>query len=530
MNIKRKIWSLPVAAVLIFMIGIAVNYVFSSSTSTLLDRVHEIDYPFLDNTQQLISELKGIQENLKNAVTANDRQGLAMAAEKAANFRKNLAALAAIPGKQKEAEEIGKKFDDYYQAASDAAAIMLGEKSGDIGAAAGKMQTALEALNTALNSARELAAGEFDAGLAGIQSNVERGLIANIAVGVVVMLGLGLISYFVIASITASLKEILGRVEDIANGDADLTRKVNVSSNDEFGYLASLINKFIGNLHSVMSRVAAIAKDVRHSSSELASATSGLSQGGQMQADQVTRIARAMEEVSATITEMERSSTSAADSATVTYQAAKDGGLVIQGTIDSMRKVSDSVNEAARMVQALGESSTHIGEVIRVIRDIADQTNLLALNAAIEAARAGEQGRGFAVVADEVRNLAGRTSKATLEINQMIEKIQSEVGATVNCISAGNEAASIGKERAASAQSALESILASIDGVGGLIREIATATENVTHGVQGITSETDQIAGVAQNSLAQTRQAMQQSDKLNDATEQLDKMVGSFKL
>lgn len=530
MKIKQKIWSLPVVAVLIFAVGIAVNYMFSSSTSTLLDRVHDVDYPLLDNTQQLIADFKGIQENLKNAVTANDKKGLELAGEKAANFRKNLDELTKIPGKKESAEKISKEFDEYYQAASDAASIMLGVKSGDIGASAARMQPALEALNTTLSSSKEHATKEFEAGLAGIESNVQRGLMASIAVAVAIIIGLGLISFFVIASITTSLKEILRRVEDIASGDADLTKKVNIASTDEFGQLASLINKFIGNLHSVMSRVATISKDVRHSSTELASVTSGLSQGGKMQADQVTRIARAMEEVSATITEMDRSSANAADSATATYQAAKEGGLVIQDTIDSMHKVSDSVNEAAHMVQALGESSSHIGEVIRVIRDIADQTNLLALNAAIEAARAGEQGRGFAVVADEVRNLAGRTSKATLEINQMIEKIQGEVGVTVNCISSGREAASIGKERAANAQSALENILGSINGVGGLIREIAMATENVAHGVQEITSETDQIASVAQNSLAQTRHAMQQSDKLDGATEQLDKMVGSFKL
>ena len=530
MNIKRKIWSLPAVAVLIFAVGIAVNYVLSSSASSLLERVGKVDYPFLDKTGMMITDLKGIQENLKNAVTAGDKNGLGLADEKAAGFRKNATELAAIQEHKEIAEKITHQFDTYYQAANESAAIMLGAKEGDIGKAVENMQPALESLNSTLGSAKELAAKEFESGLSAGRDNIERGLMVSILVAAIVIAALGTASYFIIASITANLKQILERMEDIAGGDADLTKKINITSNDEFGQLALLINKFIGNLHGLISRMATTSKEVRQSSSELVAANSSLSGGGQIQADQAAGIARSMEEISATIADMARNCANAADSASGTYRIAKDGGQVIQGTIDSTHKVSDAVNDATRMVEALGASSLQVGEIVRVIRDIAGQTNLLALNAAIEAARAGEQGRGFAVVADEVRTLAQRTSQATLEINQMIEKIQGEIGATVTCIASGKDAASSGRERAASARVALDNILVSVDGVGGVIRQIATATDSLVQTAQEITGKTDQIADVAQNTLAQTRNATQQSGKLNAAIEQLDSMVGSFKL
>ena len=530
MNIKQKIWSLPIVAILIFVIGIAITYFLSSATSTLLSRVGKVDYPFLDKTQLLITDLAGIQETMKNAVTAGDKKGLDPATEKAANFKKTVEGMSAIPGKAQIAEKIRGEFDVYYQSANESASIMLGMKTGDIGKAMEKMLPALQALNTTLSSSKELATKEFESGLSASQGYVQRGLMINIGIAGLIVLGLGLVSYFIIASITANLKEILERVKDMASGDADLTKKVNIQSADEFGQIAKWINTFIGNLHGLISKIATVSKDVSKASGEVATATSGLSQGGQTQAEQATRIARAMEAMSATIVEMAQNASTAADSATSAYGVAKDGSQVIRETITSMHQVSDSVDEATQLVEALGKSSAHIGEVIRVIKEIADQTNLLALNAAIEAARAGEQGRGFAVVADEVRKLAERTGKATVEIHQMIDKVQGQIGATVQCISSGKEAASIGKEKAASAQSALENILASINGVSGLIQQIAAATEEVTGTAQDISGKTEQIAGIAQNALAQTKHATHQSENLNAATEQLDKMVGSFKL
>lgn len=530
MNIKQKIWSLPAVAILIFAIGITITYVLSSSTSTLLNRVGNVDYPFLDKVQLLITDLAGIQEILKNAVTANNESGLDPATEKATHFRKTVEDISTIPGKAQVAKKIRGEFDIYYQAANESASIMLGLKDGDIGKSMEKMLPALQALEDTLSSSKEFATKEFESGLSASQNYIQRGLMINIGIAALIVLVLGLVSYFIITSITSNLREILERVKDMASGDADLTKQVNIQSADEFGQIAKWINTFIGNLHGLISRIATVSKDVNKASDEVATATSGLSKGGQTQAEQAIRIAGAMEAMSTTIVEMAQNASTAADSATSAYGIAKDGGEVIRETITRMHQVSDSVDEATQLVEALGTSSAHIGEVIRVIKEIADQTNLLALNAAIEAARAGEQGRGFSVVADEVRTLADRTAKATVEIHQMIEKVQGQISTTVECIASGKKAAAIGKEKAASAQSALENILASINGVSNRIQQIATAAEEATVTAQDISSKTEQIASIAQNTLVQTKHATHQSESLNTATAQLDKMVRSFKL
>jgi len=527
---KQKIWLLPIVATLIFIIGITINFALTSSTSKLLTRIGKIDYPFLDKTQILISDLSVIQETLKNAVSAGDKRGIDSATDKAKHFKAMVEGMSAIPGKEQISAKINDEFDHYYQAANELASIMLGIKIGEVSKSMEQMQSALHVLNTSLSTSREIATKEFEAGLIASESYIQRGVVINIGIACFIIFGLGIVSYFIIDSITANLKEIQERIKDIASSEADLTKKISIQSADEFSLIAKSINTFIGNLHGLISKIATVSSDVSKASGEVTIATTGLSQGGQTQAEQATRIAHAMDAMSSTIGEMAQHAATAAGSATSAYVVAKDGGLVIQDTIASMRQVSDSVDEATQLVEALGDSSAHISEVIRVIKDIADQTNLLALNAAIEAARAGEQGRGFAVVADEVRKLAERTAKATVEIHQMIEKIQGEVGITIRCISSGKEAATIGKEKAASAQSALENILASINGVSGLIQQIAVATEKVTGTAKDISGKTVQIAGIAQNALVQTERAMRQSENLNSATEQLDKIVGSFKL
>ena len=217
------------------------------------------------------------------------------------------------------------------------------------------------------------------------------------------------------------VQALIERVKDISQGEGDLTQRLEVKSDDELGQLSHWFNAFIQKIHDVIAEVAGSSREVASAATEIAASTEQISTGMGEQSSQVTQISSAVEEMSSSVVEVARKAADAANSASESGRIAGEGGAIVDETVHGMNAISESVSSSAVAVQELGKRGEQIGEVIEVINDIADQTNLLALNAAIEAARAGEHGRGFAVVADEVRKLADRTTKATDEVAQSIE-------------------------------------------------------------------------------------------------------------
>ncbi|MCA9003524.1 MAG: methyl-accepting chemotaxis protein, partial [Planctomycetes bacterium] len=207
----------------------------------------------------------------------------------------------------------------------------------------------------------------------------------------------------------------------------------------------------------------------------------------------VVQSASAVEEMTMTAGEVARNSTDAANLAQETAQTAKSGQEVMEQTVDGMQQVSQAVMQAASIITTLGHSSDQIGEIVRVIEDIADQTNLLALNAAIEAARAGEQGRGFAVVADEVRKLAERTTKATKEIGDMIRQIQQDTKTAVNSMEQGTHKVVSGVELANKTGEALAKIYSMVNSTAGMIQQIAQAAEEQSVATRQIASDLESV-------------------------------------
>jgi methyl-accepting chemotaxis protein len=336
------------------------------------------------------------------------------------------------------------------------------------------------------------------------------------------------IGLFMRSLIVAPIKRTVACIEAVAAGD--LTKRIDVSSKDEFGELATHFNSFADRLHDAISQVARSSRDVSSAAEILDSAAEQMAAGIEQAATQVDSVATASEEMSKTSSEIAQNCVVAARSSDEAAQSANTGESMTRQTINIMNRISDRVKDSAEVIRSLGTRSDQIGQIVGLINDVADQTNLLALNAAIEAARAGEHGRGFAVVADEVRKLAERTSHATKEISNTIYAMQAETKKAVGSMEEGVEEVSVGTSEAAKSGEALQEILSQINKVTLEINQIAVASEQETATTNEIASSIQQISGVMRDTTLRIQENSNASSQLAGLSKALEAAVGQFRL
>ncbi len=317
-------------------------------------------------------------------------------------------------------------------------------------------------------------------------------------------------------------------LEVMATGD--LTVRVTKEYKGQHQNIKNSINKMGESIGAVISDVAEAVAAAASASTQISSSTEEMAAGAQEQSSQANEVAAAVEQMTTTILQSSKHASSTAQTAKSAGTYAREGGKVVKDTISGMGKIDEVVNSAAVTVRELGKSSDQIGEIVQVIDEIADQTNLLALNAAIEAARAGEQGRGFAVVADEVRKLAERTTKATKEIAGMIKKIQVDTSGAVESIGRGTEEVAKGRELATRAGESLEQIIKGAEEVVDLATQVASASEEQSSAAEQISKNIEAISSVTQQSAAGTQQIARAAEDLNRLTENLQSLINKFKI
>ncbi len=329
--------------------------------------------------------------------------------------------------------------------------------------------------------------------------------------------------------ITHSISALVASAKAIAAGDLTIA-DLKIHSNDELGELTDAINRMKEGLRLMIGSVATTAERVASASEEMSSASTQQAQGAETQRQQAEHVATAMTEMAATVLQVSENSNKAADAARNAADLAKNGGKIVEDAISKMRAIADSVGQSSQKVEGLGRSSNQIGEIVGVIDEIADQTNLLALNAAIEAARAGEQGRGFAVVADEVRKLAERTSKATKEISSMIRGIQTETKTAVEAMQGGSRQVQEGVETTAQAGRSLSDIIRTAEKVGEMVSYIAAASAQQSNATEEVNANIERISKITREAASGSQQSARACGDLSGMALDLQKMVSQFRI
>jgi len=329
--------------------------------------------------------------------------------------------------------------------------------------------------------------------------------------------------------ITNSLNKITELIQQMAANNLAAS-DLRMTDRSEIARAGLALDQMKNSLADMIRSISVTAEHLASASEEISSSASQQASTAGSQKDQTTQVATALQEMSATVQQVSENSGRAAEASRKAADTARQGGAVVEQTLVKMQVIADSVRGSAAKVEELGKRSDQIGRIVGVINDIADQTNLLALNAAIEAARAGEQGRGFAVVADEVRKLAERTTTSTKEIATMIEAVQSETRQAVQAMEEGTKQVAEGVTTTQKAGEALKQIIQVSQEVGDMVTHIATAATQQSSATEDINNSMNQIARLLIESADGAQQSEKACQELSGLALDLRKLVGTFRL
>ena len=532
-SIKVKIIALAGAAIIGFMISLAVNTSINSQNSERIQKVRDVYFPVVQKADGNLVKLRQIKELLNTAVSTGEVEII----QNADLLKKEILAdvesiITLWTDRSQENQKLKDQFKQYYTIAREVSAGMLSGTL-DMSKMSSKIDNMNDAFETVKGSMEKLSSNaltEFNQTVDVSISDAQKALTLGMLVTGVTIAILLLLGWSTASSIGTALRSLLGSLKDIASGDGDLTKRIEKTSNDELGDVVYWFNQFVDKLHHSITDVVQSIAPLTSLSSDLGSLTRETLAISAKQNQATEQVSLVVEEMVSSVKAVSNNANSASEAAKQADKAAKDGRDIVTKTVASINGLAEEVERAGEVIRKLEADTGNVGTILDVIKGIAEQTNLLALNAAIEAARAGEQGRGFAVVADEVRTLASRTQDSTQEIQKVIEELQTAARSAVDVMGQSKQRAQASVEHAAQTGESLAAITERVSAITEMNMQIASAAVEQERAAYSIKENVLGIKETSETAMRSIQKVEEASLSLVDISGNLQRVTGDFKV
>ena len=533
MPIATKIFLIPGIAVLSFIVYLLITIYTALDNGATLEKVQKVQFPALQLSASTLVDMQKVRDTLASAVTTGDQDTLMVAQELAKEAKEGLSQIAAIsPEFRSDISHISSGFDKYFSVAYDVSQSMVNGTAdfSRLGELSAQMNQSYDSAIADMSQFRDAQQAAFEKAFENTDSANTSLISTGVILAIVVTILLFATAVPIVRGIKQSIDDVVRSLKDIAQENGDLTVRIDTKSEDEIGELVYWFNQFMDKLQGVVRDVVEASLPLSNLAQNLRGVTEETQRTIDVQQQSATNAKSAVDTMSGSVDGVAHSAAQAASDANEATTAASEGRQIVQQTVTSIQQLAENVRETADVIGRLESDSNKVGSVLDVIKGIAEQTNLLALNAAIEAARAGEQGRGFAVVADEVRTLASRTQQSTEEIQSTIEQLQSAAHSAVEVMARGTEQATNSVETANKAGSSLETITSTIGRINQMNEQIAHNTEDQRTVAVDIVRHVDEIHVRTEQTASRSGELGTMCNELADLAQHLESIAKQFRV